>query len=650
MNNPKRSAAMRAALLPAALAAMIILSGCGAPPSPSGDTEGVEAQGTLSMGYTDSPSPKCDFCHTDRADAPTEEYNASRHSLMDSATYNATGAREKCSKCHTGDGAKLYLNNTPSELSSKYYIPGFGSPITCDTCHDPHGNKDFLKDAGTDILNNTASGQYKTCTTCHDEENATHGEGGKYSYSGGIFDPIEVIYDTHFDNAATGGIEGYVINSAASDACSACHTVHSIDNTINNEWAHSGHGGFITEVKEQAFQNAPGNSTDHPLVTAVLDGTDGYGAMRELTPNYNAPAWVHYDFKNKYGSCKRCHTATGFRKFANNPDTYKAPSPSEYFATGLQKEMLYCWACHTSVQNSVAFRDPGAMQYSMADLNSPQNDVYEGRIVNVPDLGGSNVCIACHSGRKIGAQVKAMAITNGLDFTKIGYSHTSMAAATLLRVGGYENGLSPDYYDNYSYFAHDLLGDAISIGGSNGPCVSCHMKGTAGHTMEAVTLDGAGDIIGIPTYGEVCSFCHAVEFPTEAQFATHLNNERADFEDALVDLEAALLANGIGYTSRPYFKTADLANTIGKDPYYWTNKDVVGIATNFYLLKHEPGAYAHNSRYTKRLLYDAFDFLDNYAGYSNTAGDSSYLDGSVDVNDFINPAVYDYLGGVSGRP
>ena len=49
-----------------------------------------------------------------------------------------------------------------------------------------------------------------------------------------------------------------------------------------------------------------------------------------------------------------------------------------------------------------------------------------------------------------------------------------------------------------------------------------------------------------------------------------------------------------------------------------TGKNNLGAAFNFNLLHHEPGGYAHNRFYVKRLLYDSIDWLDNNA-----------LDGSV---------------------
>ncbi len=37
----------------------------------------------------------------------------------------------------------------------------------------------------------------------------------------------------------------------------------------------------------------------------------------------------------------------------------------------------------------------------------------------------------------------------------------------------------------------------------------------------------------------------------------------------------------------------------------------MGAAFNFNLLEHDPGAYAHNRIYTKRLIYDSIDWVDD---------------------------------------
>jgi hypothetical protein len=37
----------------------------------------------------------------------------------------------------------------------------------------------------------------------------------------------------------------------------------------------------------------------------------------------------------------------------------------------------------------------------------------------------------------------------------------------------------------------------------------------------------------------------------------------------------------------------------------------MGAIFNFYMLYYDPGAFAHNRRYVKRLMFDSMDWLDN---------------------------------------
>ena len=43
----------------------------------------------------------------------------------------------------------------------------------------------------------------------------------------------------------------------------------------------------------------------------------------------------------------------------------------------------------------------------------------------------------------------------------------------------------------------------------------------------------------------------------------------------------------------------------------WPNKDTLGAAFNYNMLAHMPMAFVHNSRYTRRLIFDSIDWLDN---------------------------------------
>ena len=136
-------------------------------------------------------------------------------------------------------------------------------------------------------------------------------------------------------------------------------------------------------------------------------------------------------------------------------------------------------------------------------------------------------------------------------------------------------------------------------------------------------------------------------------------------EDSLSELKLALEANGIYHASRyPYFYNApydsgytddgqtctdNLAvknwQTGGSNTYTgvfkygrWScaydypqtpgtdsGEANMGAAFNYTLLSHEPGAYTHNTLYTKRLIFDSIDALDN-----------GVLDGAIAVGEPAN--------------
>ena len=84
----------------------------------------------------------------------------------------------------------------------------------------------------------------------------------------------------------------------------------------------------------------------------------------------------------------------------------------------------------------------------------------------------------------------------------------------------------------------------------------------------------------------------------------------------------------------PWACKSDGASVSGTED---TGKDRMGAAFNYVMLHHEPGAYAHNRYYTKRLIFDSIDYLDPAgsldgqlsSAYINNATAFSYLNDGV---------------------
>ncbi|TLM67703.1 MAG: hypothetical protein FDZ69_04205 [Deltaproteobacteria bacterium] len=472
------------------------------------------------------------------------------------ATRSIAVARSSaCTTCHDNVRAILAVSRHGNGNAS----PG-GFDNQCATCHGPTGELNAggdmsvactachgVSSADPTHPATTMVSQLATCTGCHNAS-ASH---------------QNTISDTHADAAATATvIEGYTLR--APTACSDCHG-HNGKTDVHLAWAGSAHAGRLT--------------AETPETSRV---------------------WGHYDWDSAgRAGCQRCHTATGAMNFLNSPTTYSpANNTFTHLAAG-QNELLYCWGCHSNAETG-ALRNPGAIteNYAAATTGGP--------VVTVvySDLGPSNVCMGCHLGREVGANVATDIDTDGVrSFIN---SHYLAAGATIFSESGYE-------YSGQTYPAgfHRNVGvsNAYSTG-TAGPCVTCHMTGTEGHSFEVVSKDDTGFITAIAS--SECVRCHG------DLAASVMETSKAEFHAAMEELRLALEAKGIYfYEAHPYFYTAPYV--VGGTNTAFTNwagvyglaswKDVMGAAFNYNLLEHDPGAYAHNRGYALKLIQDSVDFL-----------------------------------------
>jgi len=587
--------------------------------------------------------PESHLTYHPQADNIYTEYTASRHAtarVRDGAV---------CSKCHTDEGGRLYKDvTTVAQLEAIVLPVEDGTSVQCRTCHNPHNAGGLLFET-----------EYETCVTCHMSE-----KGDPATRDGMIYHEdrhMRVIADTHYDDpATTDEIEGYVVDAdevSGKSSCLVCHDVHAVEEiradnettTINDQWASSAHGGFLLEQKKAVMEYwaDPAQDMDRTVTqTAAM--------IAASTTDAEAPGWVHYDWdktedtvpgdRTGRADCQRCHTATGLQNYLNatklnndddlTNDVVYDPLDNDFShlvdwssTTGSgQNELLYCWGCHSD--NSGGLRNPGPVT---ADYGT-----------TYPDINGSNVCMACHTGRESGDTIAA---STG-DFSNLSFinSHYLAAGGTVFAATGYEYDVdgdsATDDYANVSYYAHDQIGmgtdadlaDYEAANGTNGPCVGCHMTSDAGHLFLPVDVDDTTDKITAIT-STICIECHdgshGAAFVAEGGDATDvqaaadfLNTEEENFEAALDVLETALQAKGIFFAaSYPYFfndtdgsGTLDAVEIDRSNGFKnWgdatTGKPTMGAAFNFNLLAHDPGAWAHNRYYTKRLIFDSLEYL-----------------------------------------
>jgi hypothetical protein len=467
-----------------------------------------------------------------------------------------------------------HYTNLAWTANDKFGVVGTG----CAGCHGPSHND----------TNPSASGR---CLECH----------------GPVLNPV------HFTtlSSATAHQAEYVATNYKNN-CSACHEPHNpiggVGMAERQAWAQSAHG------------------------------------------DVNGAAWSSEDMQAPtQAACQRCHTATGFKIFVqSNLQTF--PTVSAFGATDKAREVLACNACHSNDNFDVRPAGSFTAQYTIG-----------GKAAAFPDAGESNLCIACHSARENGVD----AVTNfanasfknshylpaaGLMYMSTGFTQFTSANAAMIvsgKASTYGKSLTADNVSVPAYgisggvsSTHRKLGTpmitgdthnpAVFIAGQfdkNGPCVTCHMNANGapagvraahGHTLE---IDGN-------TYNQVCTNCHGSENTvplTAANFKTVFVEPQSEAYQAALTLAVTVLKNktGIEYDSAayPYFFKGGLSHVSANAVKDWTlgtgdqvfGKKLMGACFNIQLLTKDPAAYAHARSYSRRLLYDTIDFLDDGA-------------------------------------
>ncbi len=653
--NRKKSRSVLALL--AVLLAVALLGGCGS------GTNGVPpASGALSGGTTTVGINVCASCHT----VQTAEWLTTKHAnavnglaSTGSPTLGGNYSAAACGRCHDPDGDS-------ANIIAAGYIGSVARPIVgCEACHgggslhNGSGPISLLSNTTGTVFGDTVtvSGQLVMCTGCHQlldpssgaiavAASVAHDPAGSVSPK----DTRYIITDTHFATAGiwtvvtpsyinpptdsiannTIVISGYAMDYASPTVCTTCHNPHGTAD-INKDWAASLHAD-TTKGHAWALFNWSCDGTDPACGTSML-----YSAGTESNNN----RWL----------CQRCHTTTGFAAFAEAlgsgntalADRLILGTDSRMtYTTGWKPERLQCNGCHSD--NRGTMRRIGAfladylywptnssaagttfsattVYYNAADPvgNPPKLDIYARTSFQFPDLGTSNICVPCHSGRTSGGTVHALNTdpTTTVDFGNLlfGDAHRFTSAATMFKAIGYE--YANRVYTNPSSYEHDRIGTAaVPNTGTSGPCIGCHMfqpGQSASHLMTAVGK--TGQVISSVS-SEVCFNCHQ---NSSAGLAAIADNERLAYaagKSALTYFLGPQLLTGVTttfqVTTTDWRTPGDLDSTGNT-----TGKNNLGAFFNSRYLNFERGGYIHNSTYVKRLIYDSIDWLDdNKMNYS----------------------------------
>lgn len=506
---------------------------------------------------------QCQFCHD--ANKVGRSSNSSAWAASTHATKFVT-----CDRCHVGTtsgGHPGYLAGWLNEqtetgsVNEKSFtltrdLPiGKSGDVFCVTCHDRAIASDFASSP------HNAAG--KTCSSCHNNANPMHNPNYNPAACAGC----------HAD--ANGNVANHPL-AINGNACYSCHNPHSTQATQMANLPSVHYNNITTGQYPASYMTSRATCSNCHYYSDQNATIRQQWAQSKHAAVTDEP-WTHYDFKTMNG-CVQCHTTTGFIAYSTGK-----VSKAWGLASDKTKEVLTCKGCHSSIETGTTRKLAPVQPFADGYLNR--------------DLGTSNLCMSCHIGRTTGKSVQSL--VGVADFNNQGFvaPHYLSAGATLHALSGYE--YAGQSYANYSTNSHRTVGINDNQGtGSAGPCVACHMSSATSHSYQATSKDANGVITVIAA--SACAKCHGSTLD-----AVSLAAQQAGFLSELDALKAMLADKGFVYSGNyPYF-----ANTA------WGNgqagADTMGAAYNYVLLLKEPGAFAHNGAYAKKLIADSIDYLYN---------------------------------------
>ena len=597
--------------------------------------EGTEAEWLASLeGGTDLVSPQaaetnqCITCHTSYnaealaaapfGDEVTQRFLTSRH-----ANQNARAG--SCSACHSHEGGVALLKmerfTSDADLKAAYTadtVDAYALPVgtntivgvnnkTCSTCHTTshyptspglRGMGDTLDAEGNVVF----SAEFNLCTACHmvdvelnDDgayvlseaylaENQISAETGTFDsskrvfYHDGASGNYRTMADTHFGGTAlahfTFGenegsaenieITGYNINAGHRNACTVCHDPHT--------------GGKLIAKEDGAFPDANGEAGDNPVIE-----------IAQNVGKFHGSSWG-YPFGNGNTSCMPCHNGGSISSLASGGDA------SSNDMIEVVTEVASCRTCHDLAQ---ANDGPGLNNHAafaaVREFPAGYEFTFPSGEVVMDDLGVNAVCFECHKGRY------------APDHYGYNYLHYAGSFATLY---GVESGMFDLYRAEEDYaglFEHPDLG----IGAFS--CNTCHDVHSSNDNNVAASKMANPDYEYAP--GKTCYACHS-------SGSLSVENRRASTdrygERLFETVFAAVQANGYAGTRADFAeymagRSNDLIETtpallkaahtwralIYHDGSPYSHDDVHGHG----------GSWAHNSLFTKQLLFDAIEDL-----------------------------------------
>ncbi|UFS71031.1 NapC/NirT family cytochrome c [Geomonas sp. RF6] len=556
-------------------------------------------------------SSVCVSCHNNRNNALVEEYKVSGHAN------NSHGPL--CSSCHV-PGTTMHVNTLPEAGKA------------CLGCHNGNYSKQF---DGVTHFSNISTATFKNISA---------------AYVGPKGQGVNACNNCHFNldphGIGAANVETFTTNS---DILSAwAESDHGKRNGLawtptvgakGHDWRGSGVAGDFQK-------NIP--STDCVRCHTAAGFAQFFGSNFS---NANRVDGTDSALFNSPLTCAGCHTTD--------------PTAVNGSTTGIRRTAAITpvvFANQTSYSRSVGVQT----FYNISTVDKVTSKTVKARITaKFPDVGDSNLCVSCHSARLSGsalvtAQANGLSMNNssfqnshymaaaGVMYVKAGFTaFTSASAAFGTSTYGKsltaDNASTPDGIAGGVTSTHRKLGTmsivndhgitATSPLTAGGPCVACHMgynrNAAKGHSL-LIGEDANGD-----AYKTVCINCHTSEGSHNGPVAiaadgsnfaaAFLDPNKEAFIDSLDLAKYFLLKNyKISYNpdAYPYFYDENLPKKNGAMQAVtdWTRGGALdapaalkleGAAFNLNLLSREPAAYVHARSYTRRLVYDSIDFLDD---------------------------------------
>jgi hypothetical protein len=569
------------------------------------------------------------------------------------ASNHATGrtfTNGLCIRCHTSEGAVVSNKSGFTGGGAVLDNPAFGPPfvttaltnIKCETCHQHGGGLRAIqsRDGSGNIVawDPNANGrvdQFDLCTSCHtiNNFNGTQLLVDGSTLTGGIVtgsvvarhtgEWYRILASTHFDNPNTGPtltpnvIEGYNLRRTGNTPCYDCHgheaktetNPASTTITIHKEWAQSGHAGELLTAKNTATAGLP---TGAAAVAAAMNA----GAT--------GSSWNNRDWDAaSNGSCQVCHTSTGNSNYLTSQNAsatgYDPANNNFAHLSGGQNELLYCWGCHSNAgTGSLRNTTQAVLTFTFQD----QPIVITGK-------GKSTACIVCHGGR---GSITDAVISD--DRNSRFQGHHAPTAGIMFNEQTHLAFEFPGQNYANTTFVHDEIGGGVN---GSGPCASCHMPGESqgkSHTFDAVLFDNGGVVTTIRNQA-LCNTCHATGGLTAPIAPASLVSLKTGYAQTSTILNnyvnnVAGFPNYLGFA----INSANFNNQIAAQP---VGNNDYGAFQNAKLNGEEPCAYVHNGPYTKRLLFDSIDWMDN-----------GVLNGSITIDATTFPAAAAWYGASAG--